>query len=217
MQVRGPRCTQVDLCCWRRAHLRQQALSEQVWGCTTGNRNFFRSTVSVTAVAPCAHAAVLALLPCAVSPSGVSAAVAATLTPTLPRPQPATATTASHCDSSVPRRRLFRRRHHRRSCPSQASATGGVATACAMLQTWKAASESTPGAMSKARPVWSASVAQATGWPRLAEAWGGLVHGLALKEASGEPAGRSLSHLLLVVYIAPHPLEQRCRLEVGPE
>ena len=139
---------------------------------------------------------------CAVSPSGVSAAVAATVTPTLPRPQPATATTASHCDSSVPRRRLFRRRHHRRSCPSQASATGGVATACAMLQTWKAASESTPGAMSRARPVWSASVAQATGWPRLAEAWGGLVHGLALKEASGEPAGRSLSHLVFDIGLA---------------
>ena len=31
-------------------------------------------------------------------------------------------------------------------------------------------------------------------WPRLAEAWGSQRHDLALKEPSGEPAGRGLSH-----------------------
>ena len=38
--------------------------------------------------------------------------------------------------------------------------------------------------MSKPRPVWPASAAQAVDWPRLAEARGSLRHGLALKEAS---------------------------------
>ena len=32
------------------------------------------------------------------------------------------------------------------------------------------------------------------GWPMLAEAWGSLRHDLALAEASGEPAGRGMSH-----------------------
>jgi hypothetical protein len=39
--------------------------------------------------------------------------------------------------------------------------------------------------------------AQAADWPRLAEAPGSLRHDLALKEASGEPASRGLSHLVL--------------------
>ena len=40
------------------------------------------------------------------------------------------------------------------------------------------------------------SAAQAAGWPRLANAWSSLRHALVLKEASGEPAGRSLSRLV---------------------
>ena len=52
--------------------------------------------------------------------------------------------------------------------------------------------------MSKARPVWPASIsaARAAGWPRLAGARGSLRHDLALREASGEPAGRSLCRLV---------------------
>ncbi len=38
---------------------------------------------------------------------------------------------------------------------------------------------------------------QAADWMTLAEAWGSLRHDLALKEASGEPAGRRLSRLAL--------------------
>ena len=41
---------------------------------------------------------------------------------------------------------------------------------------------------SKAGMALGASAAQATEWPRLAGAWGSLEHGLALTEASGEPA-----------------------------
>ena len=37
-------------------------------------------------------------------------------------------------------------------------------------------------------------MAQAADWPRLAEARCSLRHDLALREASGEPAGRGLSH-----------------------
>jgi len=48
----------------------------------------------------------------------------------------------------------------------------------------------------KPRPVWPASAAPAADWPRLAEAQGSLEHDLAPKEASGEPAGRGLSHLV---------------------
>ena len=40
------------------------------------------------------------------------------------------------------------------------------------------------------RPV---SAAQAADWPMLAGARGSLEHGVALKEAPGEPAGRGLS------------------------
>ena len=47
-----------------------------------------------------------------------------------------------------------------------------------------------PGAMSKARATWPAGAA---GWPRLARAWGSL----ALKAASGAPAGRGLSRPVL--------------------
>ena len=49
--------------------------------------------------------------------------------------------------------------------------------------------------MWKTRPIWPASAAQAADWPRLAEARGSLRHNLALKGASGEPAGRGLSPL----------------------
>ena len=48
--------------------------------------------------------------------------------------------------------------------------------------------------MSKARRVWPASVAQLADWPRLAEGWGSLRRDLTLRAASGEPAGRRLSH-----------------------
>ena len=52
--------------------------------------------------------------------------------------------------------------------------------------------------MSKARPVWPASIsaAEAAGWPRLAGARGSLRRELALRGASGEPADRSLCHLV---------------------
>ena len=56
--------------------------------------------------------------------------------------------------------------------------------------------------MSKTSPVWPAGAAQAADWPRLAEASGSLRHDLALKPASGEPAGRALSHL--VFHIGEH-------------
>ena len=46
----------------------------------------------------------------------------------------------------------------------------------------------------KPRLVWPASAARAADRPRLAGARGSLEHDLALKEASGEPAGRGLSH-----------------------
>ena len=41
--------------------------------------------------------------------------------------------------------------------------------------------------------VWPAGSDQAADWPRLTEAWGSLRRALALKKASGEPAGRGLS------------------------
>ena len=50
--------------------------------------------------------------------------------------------------------------------------------------------------MSKASPIWPASAAQEADRPRLAEARGSLRHDLALKGASGEPAGRGLSRLV---------------------
>ena len=48
-----------------------------------------------------------------------------------------------------------------------------------------------------AMPTASPSTAQATGWPRLAGAWGSPEHGLALRgaSASGEPAGCRRAHL----------------------
>eukprot|EP00964_Phaeocystis_antarctica_P105073 scaffold70154_cov40-Phaeocystis_antarctica.AAC.1 len=52
----------------------------------------------------------------------------------------------------------------------------------------------------QARCGLGASPAQAADWPRLAEARGSLRHDLALKEASGEPAGRSLCHLGVYLY-----------------
>ena len=53
-------------------------------------------------------------------------------------------------------------------------------------------------ALSRPGPVvWPASAARAAYWPRLAEAWGSLRHDLALKAASEEQAGRSVSHLTI--------------------
>eukprot|EP00964_Phaeocystis_antarctica_P015992 scaffold8850_cov72-Phaeocystis_antarctica.AAC.5 len=50
--------------------------------------------------------------------------------------------------------------------------------------------------MSKPRPECPVGAAQPADWPRLAEVPGSLRHDLALKEASGEPAGRGLSQLV---------------------
>ena len=50
--------------------------------------------------------------------------------------------------------------------------------------------------MRKTRPVWPVRAAQAADWLSLAEAPGSLRPDLALREASEEPAGRSLSHLV---------------------
>ena len=52
------------------------------------------------------------------------------------------------------------------------------------------------------RPVvagrgWPRLVEAGRGWPRLAEARGSLRHALPREEASGAPAGRGLSHLVL--------------------
>ena len=51
------------------------------------------------------------------------------------------------------------------------------------------------------RPAVSPWVAEAhpAGWPRLAGAWSSLRRDLALREASGEPAGRGLSQLVFDV------------------
>eukprot|EP00964_Phaeocystis_antarctica_P141874 scaffold107003_cov51-Phaeocystis_antarctica.AAC.2 len=72
--------------------------------------------------------------------------------------------------------------------------------------------------MSKTTPVWPASAAQATDWPRLADAWGGLERDLGLKEASGEPAGRSLSHLVFDIgshaWCQAHLVRVRVRVRV---
>ena len=46
--------------------------------------------------------------------------------------------------------------------------------------------------------------ARAAGWPRLAEARGSLRRDLALQEASAEPAGEALSHL--VFHIGAYPV-----------
>ena len=42
--------------------------------------------------------------------------------------------------------------------------------------------------------LYGTDAARAADWPRLAAARGSLSHDLALTEASGEPAGRSLRH-----------------------
>ena len=60
-----------------------------------------------------------------------------------------------------------------------------------------------PRLCKKTRPVWPANWDQAADWLRLAEARGGREHDLALKEASGEPAGRVVSQLIF--YIVPRP------------
>ena len=50
--------------------------------------------------------------------------------------------------------------------------------------------------MSETSPIWPASAARAADWPRLAEVWDSLRHDLALKAASGAPAGRRLCQLV---------------------
>ena len=45
--------------------------------------------------------------------------------------------------------------------------------------------------------AWGASAAQAADWPKLADAPGSLRHALALREASGGPAARKLSQLVI--------------------
>ena len=54
--------------------------------------------------------------------------------------------------------------------------------------------------------MWPARIhaARAAGWPRLAEARGSLRRDLALQEASAEPAGEALSHL--VFHIGAYPV-----------
>ena len=59
---------------------------------------------------------------------------------------------------------------------------------------------------SEAWPVWPASAAQVAEWPRLAEAHGSLGHDLAPREASGEPAGRRLCHLVFDIGLSGKPL-----------
>ena len=51
-------------------------------------------------------------------------------------------------------------------------------------------------AMWRTRPAWPASAAQPADWPRPTNAPCTLRHDLALREASGEPAGRGLSGLV---------------------
>ena len=71
-------------------------------------------------------------------------------------------------------------------------------------------------AMSKAGPAWTASAARAADWPRLAEAPGSLEHTLALKEASGAPAGRGLSQLVSHTGAGGGTRRQRERTRRGP-
>ena len=67
--------------------------------------------------------------------------------------------------------------------------------------------------MSKSSPIWPAGAAQAADWPRLAGAWSSLRRDLALRGASGAPAGRSLSHL--VFDIAQHPESSTPLIAIG--
>eukprot|EP00964_Phaeocystis_antarctica_P096254 scaffold62596_cov54-Phaeocystis_antarctica.AAC.2 len=75
----------------------------------------------------------------------------------------------------------------------------------------------TPAPMCKTRPIWPASAAQAADWPRLAEAQGRLRHGLSLKGASGEPAGRGLSRLVFHIALRPAPIEHGTHARVGQQ
>ena len=60
--------------------------------------------------------------------------------------------------------------------------------------------------------MWPARIhaARAAGWPRLAEARGSLRRDLALQEASAEPAGEALSHLVLHIGAYPVALLWGC-------
>ena len=71
-----------------------------------------------------------------------------------------------------------------------------------------------PPPMWDSRPTWPAQAVQAArpaDWPRLAAAWGSLEHDLALKGASGEPAGRGLSqrvsHMRLRLHLRREDVE----------
>ena len=82
------------------------------------------------------------------------------------------------------------------SSTAAVAAFKGSATWCeAGATTWSASTNSTESLYVETRPVWLASAARAADGPGLAEARGSLRHALALKAASGEPAGRSLCHL----------------------
>jgi len=84
--------------------------------------------------------------------------------------------------------------------------------------------------MSKASLMWPGCQRRTRligrGWPRLAEARGSLEAGLALEEASGAPAGRGLSELLVHIGTtlppasaachAPRPPPHWCRRDLRP-
>eukprot|EP00964_Phaeocystis_antarctica_P086504 scaffold54795_cov57-Phaeocystis_antarctica.AAC.2 len=69
--------------------------------------------------------------------------------------------------------------------------------------------------MWKTRPVWPARAAQAADWPRLATAWGSLRHGPAQRDASGDPAGRGLSHLIFHIGDNTTEYQRRVKLQVA--
>ena len=70
----------------------------------------------------------------------------------------------------------------------------------------------TSSPMSKPRPLWPTRAAQAADWPRLAKARGSLRHGLALRAASGEPAGRRRSQLVFDTGPHDHGSHHGCPL-----
>eukprot|EP00964_Phaeocystis_antarctica_P160244 scaffold131712_cov60-Phaeocystis_antarctica.AAC.2 len=127
-------------------------------------------------------------------PSDGSRAARAARRPASHQRRPATAfrtcrAAASHA-RPVLTRPIWRRGSPRRGTASSTSGPRWRARRCRRPR-----SSSTPRSLSTPSPVWPASAAQAAGWPRLAEAWGSRRHGPALREATGEPAGRGLSPL----------------------
>eukprot|EP00964_Phaeocystis_antarctica_P008188 scaffold4414_cov65-Phaeocystis_antarctica.AAC.8 len=69
--------------------------------------------------------------------------------------------------------------------------------ACELAQDGGTQPRRKQGRYGRPEPPRLASAAQAADWPRLAEASGSLSHDLALRDASGAPAGRGLSRLVL--------------------